>query len=66
MHDGSLKTLRDVVEHYNDGFIQRPTLSDDMFRLNLSDQEIDDIVSFMKTLDSDQKRELISLPVMPQ
>jgi cytochrome c peroxidase len=66
MHNGSLKTLREVVEHYNDGFIQRPTLSDDMFRLNLSEQEIDDIVSFMKTLDSDPKRELISLPVMPQ
>ena len=24
MHNGSLRTLREVIDHYNDGFIERP------------------------------------------
>lgn len=50
MHDGSIKTLREVVKHYNDG--GQPNLNADplMRPLGLSEQEIDDLVEFMKAL----------------
>lgn len=50
MHDGSLATLEDVVEHYNQGGIDNPWLSDRIVPLNLTDQEKADLVAFMKAL----------------
>jgi len=47
MHDGSLATLREVVEHYNQGGFPNPTLSEKIFPLELTDHEIDAIVEFM-------------------
>ena len=60
MHDGSLKTLRDVVDHYNNGGITRKTdrvndfLSGGIRPLNLSEDEIADLVAFLETLTSPQ------------
>ncbi|HEY6641089.1 cytochrome-c peroxidase [Povalibacter sp.] len=60
MHDGSLKTLRDVVDHYNNGGITRKTdpvndfLSGGIRPLELTDDEISDLVAFMETLTSPQ------------
>jgi len=48
MHDGSLATLLDVVEHYNKGGTPNPQLSDKVKPLKLTDQEKLDIVDFMK------------------
>jgi cytochrome c peroxidase len=42
MHNGSLKTLRDVVEFYD----QRSSIAP----LRLTDQEIDDLVAYLQTL----------------
>jgi cytochrome c peroxidase len=53
MHDGSLATLADVVEHYDRGGIKRPSLSGDMHPLGLTEQEKRDLVAFMKSLTSD-------------
>lgn len=53
MHDGSLATLADVVEHYDDGGMRRPSLSDDMKPLSLTAQEKKDLVAFMESLTSD-------------
>lgn len=50
MHDGSQKTLEEVVEWYNKGGHPNPTLSDKVKKLNLSDQEKTDVVEFMKAL----------------
>lgn len=50
MHDGSLKTLEDVMDHYNKGGTPNPHLSKDIFPLNLTQQESDDVVAFMKAL----------------
>jgi cytochrome c peroxidase len=47
MHDGSLPTLMDVVEHYNKGATPNKNLSDKMKKLNLTDQEKHDLVAFM-------------------
>jgi cytochrome c peroxidase len=60
MHDGSLATLREVVEHYNNGGVTdpddpvNPFLSGGIRPLNLTEQEIDDLVAFMETLTSPQ------------
>lgn len=60
MHDGSLKTLRDVVEHYNNGGITRKTdpvndfLSGGIRPLNLTEDEISELVAFLETLTSPQ------------
>lgn len=48
MHDGSEATLHDVVAFYNKGGIPNPQLDEEIFPLKLSDQEIDDLVTFLK------------------
>ncbi len=48
MHDGSLKTLADTVEHYNKGGMPNKNLSDKVKKLNLNKQQVQDIVAFMK------------------
>jgi cytochrome c peroxidase len=53
MHNGSIATLADVVNHYDKGGVQRPSLSDDMKPLNLTAQEKADLVEFMLTLTSE-------------
>lgn len=50
MHDGSIATLREVVEHYNSGGADHPNKSDEVRPLNLSPQQIDDLVAFLKSL----------------
>lgn len=52
MHDGSLATLWDVVDHYNKGGVPNPFLDGGMQRLGLTEPEIDDLVAFMDTLTS--------------
>jgi cytochrome c peroxidase len=53
MHDGRFATLTDVVQHYNSGGFDSATL-DPLLRkrgvgLGLTDQEVADIVEFLKT-----------------
>lgn len=50
MHDGSLKTLEEVVEHYNKGGVKNPYIDQRMKPLNLTAQEKQDLVAFMKAL----------------
>jgi cytochrome c peroxidase len=50
MHDGSLKTLEDVVEHDNKGGIKNPWLHQDIKKLDLNAQEKADLVVFLKAL----------------
>jgi cytochrome c peroxidase len=52
MHDGSLNTLWDVMDHYNKGGVANPFLDGGMHRLGLSEAQIDDLVAFMATLTS--------------
>jgi cytochrome c peroxidase len=54
MHDGSLATLWDVIDHYNKGGIANPFLDGGMQRLALSETEIDDLVAFLFTLTDDR------------
>ena len=65
MHDGSKKTLRDVVVHYNNGGVTKEGdpvndfLSSGIRPLGLTEPEIDDLVAFMEALTSP---EYASLP----
>jgi cytochrome c peroxidase len=54
MHDGSLATLWDVMDHYNKGGVPNPFLDGGMQRLGLSEAEIDDVVAFLFTLTDDR------------
>jgi cytochrome c peroxidase len=48
MHDGSLKTLEEVVEWYDKGGHPNPNLDKDIKKLNLTPEEKADLVAFMK------------------
>ncbi len=50
MHDGSLPTLWDVMDHYNTGGERNPFLDGGIEPLNLSDAEINQMVDFLFTL----------------
>jgi cytochrome c peroxidase len=65
MHDGGLKTLRDVMVHYNNGGVTKEGdrvndfLSGGIRPLNLTDSEIDDLVAFMEALTSPEFAHLV-------
>ena len=50
MHDGSISTLREVVEFYDKGGIKNPLISPLIKPLNLSKVEKSDLVAFLLTL----------------
>ena len=60
MHDGRFATLEEVVEHYNSGIQNHPTLSQALkdnngnpIRLNFTESEKAALVAFLKTLTDD-------------
>jgi cytochrome c peroxidase len=64
MHDGSVKTLRDAVVHYNNGGVTKKGdpvndfLSSGIRPLNLSDAQVDDLVAFLESLTSPEFAQL--------
>ena len=50
MHDGSLATLQDVVEHYDRGGVDRPSQSELVHPIGLSPVEKADLVEFLRSL----------------
>ena len=66
MHDGSLKTLEDVVAHYNKGGIDNPFLSEDLFPLGLSKEQQKDLVTFLKEGLSSNDFPLHEAPKLPK
>ncbi|HSD89001.1 MAG TPA: cytochrome c peroxidase [Kofleriaceae bacterium] len=71
MHDGVYATLRDVVVHYNHGGMHSlggetiGTIDAKIKVLNLTDQEVDDIVAFLETLTGEVDPAVIDPPVVP-
>lgn len=54
MHNGSIKTLLDVVRFYNEGGVHNPMLMSHRMRpLGLNERQISDIVEFLRALTSD-------------
>lgn len=64
MHNGSMKTLEEVIDHYNHGFVKRESLSDSIKPLHLTAQEKKDLVEYLKTLTSNDKP--VTIPTMPR
>jgi len=64
MHDGSLTTLAQVVDHYDRGGVERPSRSDLMTPLGLTAQEKADLVAFLNTLNSELNP--TAVPVLPR
>ena len=53
MHDGSHKTLREVIEFYNKGGTPNPHLTGRIFPLELTEEEIDLLVFFLESLEGE-------------
>ena len=64
MHNGSVATLEAVVEHYNAGGIDRPSRSEMIKPLGLTEKEKADLIAFMQTLTSDVDPTVV--PVLPR
>ena len=59
MHDGSLRTLTDVVRFYDRGGHRHPGLDPRIRPLGLSDGEVEDLVAFLESLTGDNVAVLI-------
>jgi len=53
MHDGSLRTIEDVIDFYAARPVDRPSLSPDLRRIELSAQERADLAAYLRTLTSE-------------
>jgi cytochrome c peroxidase len=65
LHDGSAKTLAEVVAFYNQGGIKNPWLSAEIKPLGLTAQEQADLVEFMKALTGEIDPEVGRPPELP-
>lgn len=60
MHNGSLATLREVVELYNHGGVPNEVLDPLIHPLKLTTEEVDDLVAFLESLTGDNVQALVS------
>ena len=65
MHDGSEKTLEDVVAFYNRGGVKNAWLSSDVRPLGLTTTEQADLVEFLKALTGEIDPDVGRPPVLP-
>lgn len=56
MHDGSLATLKDVVDYYNTGGSAHPNKDPLMKPLNLTAEEVDALVAFMEAMSGENPK----------
>jgi cytochrome c peroxidase len=65
MHDGSLTSLEDVIELYDQGGrANRPSLSIEIRRLHLTPEEKHDVIAFLQTLTSTDAP--VEIPTLPR
>ena len=51
MHDGSIFTIRDVLDHYDEGIVLSPTLDETLTNgIPMTESEKDKIIAFLETL----------------
>jgi cytochrome c peroxidase len=63
MHNGSVRTMTEVIRHYDQGFVQRASLSSEIRALQLTETDVRELVAFMQTLTS--KDPAIEVPALP-
>jgi cytochrome c peroxidase len=64
MHDGSLRTIEDVIDFYATRPVDRPSLSPDLRSIELGARDRADIVAFLRTLTSEDAAH--NPPTLPQ
>jgi len=62
MHDGSLKTLEEVVRYYDRGGTPNRYLDRDIAPLDLDEGEVEDLVAFLHALTGDRRAGLGDVP----
>ncbi|QGJ70065.1 Methylamine utilization protein MauG [Planctomycetales bacterium 10988] len=65
MHNGSLKTLEEVVDFYNKGGVPNPQMDEEIFPLNLTDKEQADLVQFLREGLSSEEYPHVEPPELP-
>lgn len=63
MHDGSLVTLADVIDQYDHGGVERPSLANEVRPLHLTTTEKQELLAFLGTLTG--KSPPVTVPVLP-
>ncbi|MEH7390745.1 cytochrome c peroxidase [Bacillus sp. JJ1503] len=63
MHDGSLETLTDVVQYYNEGGGDHPNKSVQMSPLNLTESEVNALIAFLESLSGELPK--VETPEIP-
>jgi len=66
MHDGSLRTLDEVVDYYDKGGIKNKNLDEKLKPLNMTDQEKKDLVAFLQALNGEGWQKLGPPATFPQ
>jgi cytochrome c peroxidase len=66
MHDGSLKTLEEVVDYYDKGGTPNKNLDQRMKKLNLTTAEKSDLVAFLKALSGEGWQHIKAPDQFPQ
>jgi len=64
LHDGTSKSLAEVIEFYNKGGIKNPQLSKEIKPLNLTAKEKADLVAFLKSLSCPDLQ--VAAPALPK
>jgi cytochrome c peroxidase len=65
MHNGSLKTLKEVINHYDRGGISNPQLDEEIYPLKLTAQEKRDLVVFLREGLTSSAYPFVSPPTLP-
>ncbi len=63
MHDGSLPSLRSVINHYRSGGIRRASRAQQIEEINLEPDDIEDLLAFLSALT--EKETHVQAPALP-
>jgi cytochrome c peroxidase len=66
MHDGRFVTLKQVVDHYNQGGVKNPFLDNQVILLNLTESEKQDLVEMLRTLNGEGWQHAVSPLSFPE
>lgn len=66
MHDGSMATLEEVIEHYNKGGDGNEHQDEDIFPLKLSEEEKQDLLTFLVEGLSSKDYPIVEAPALPR
>lgn len=66
MHDGRFKTLEEVVKFYNQGGVKNPHQDNTIIPLELTDQEQQDVVALLKSLNGEGWQQITAPKTFPK